>query len=309
MMIYLGLSIYADFGNVIDAFKSFNWFYLPFLIILPFINYVIRFAKWEFYLHQLAIDLKRKDSFIIFMSGLVMTVTPGKMGEVLKSYLLKETYGTEISRSAPIVVAERLTDLIAFIILATFGVFSFGYGYKILLITSAIILSTLFVIGSRKLSFSIIKLCERLPLISRFAGKMEVAYDSIAQLVTLRNLLIATVISVFSWSCECYAFYLIFKGFNTPITLFNATFIYAFATIAGAVTMLPGGLGATEGSMTGLLVLVAKVNIGTAVAATFIIRTATLWFAVLVGSVMVFIYQTTLQRPHSADIGFGETLQ
>ena len=54
--------------------------------------------------------------------------------------------------------------------------------------------------------------------------------------------------------------------------------------------MLPAGLGVTEGSLTFLLVEggVAK-NI--AVAATFIIRVVTLWFALFVGIVSITLYQ------------------
>ena len=54
--------------------------------------------------------------------------------------------------------------------------------------------------------------------------------------------------------------------------------------------MLPGGLGATDASITGLLVLLALPK-SVAVASTLIIRAATLWFAVVVGIVAVMFYQ------------------
>ena len=57
------------------------------------------------------------------------------------------------------------------------------------------------------------------------------------------------------------------------------------ATIFGAVTMLPGGLGVTEGSMTGLLVLLGKMQKAPAFAATMLVRVCTLWFGVTIGVV------------------------
>ena len=54
--------------------------------------------------------------------------------------------------------------------------------------------------------------------------------------------------------------------------------------------MLPGGLGATEASLTGLLVLL-NIPKDISVASTFIIRVATLWFAVLLGIIAVYFYQ------------------
>ena len=57
-----------------------------------------------------------------------MSVTPGKLGEILKSYLLKEENGTEVSKSMPIVFAERLTDFISIVLLSIIGAFVFNYG-------------------------------------------------------------------------------------------------------------------------------------------------------------------------------------
>ncbi|HMS34771.1 MAG TPA: lysylphosphatidylglycerol synthase domain-containing protein [Ignavibacteria bacterium] len=54
--------------------------------------------------------------------------------------------------------------------------------------------------------------------------------------------------------------------------------------------MLPGGLGLTEASLTGLMVLL-NIPKDISVASTFIIRIATLWFSVAVGIVSVYFYQ------------------
>src|SRR5207249_4789587 len=86
------------------------------------INYLLRFLKWELYLRRLGVRIPLSDSFLIFLSGFSLTVTPGKVGEVLKSYLLREAHGVPMARTAPIVVAERLTDLVALALLAVVGV-------------------------------------------------------------------------------------------------------------------------------------------------------------------------------------------
>ena len=91
-------------------------------------NYLVRFGRWELYLKRAGIALPRKESFYIFMSGLVMTVTPGKMGELIKSYLLKESRQVPLTRSGPIVLAERFTDLLAVYLLTLLGGISFAFG-------------------------------------------------------------------------------------------------------------------------------------------------------------------------------------
>jgi uncharacterized protein (TIRG00374 family) len=59
-------------------------------------------------------------------------------------------------------------------------------------------------------------------------------------------------------------------------------FIFAFAMMVGAISVLPGGLGSTEATMIGLLVT-QHVGFDVAVVATAVVRVTTLWFAVSLG--------------------------
>jgi uncharacterized protein (TIRG00374 family) len=86
----------------------------------------------------------------------------------------------------------------------------------------------------------------------------------------------------------------VLRGFGARVDVLPATFIYSFATLFGAATLLPGGLGTTEGSLSGLLVL-RGVPLPDAVAATFVIRACTLWFAVALGAGVVLRYRDQLE--------------
>jgi uncharacterized protein (TIRG00374 family) len=98
------------------------------------------------------------------------------------------------------------------------------------------------------------------------------------------------LLSIISWGFECLGYYLILTNFEIQIDIFWAFFSYSFATIVGALSMLPGGLGVTEGSLT-LLLVQKGLSEYNAFAATFIVRAVTLWFAVLVGAISVLFYQ------------------
>src|SRR5690349_3087003 len=100
----------------------------PLVLALSFCNYIARFFKWEYYTKTLNIQIERKMSFLIFLSSFIMSITPGKVGEVFKSYLLKEYNGTSISKSAPKVFAERITDFLSLVLLSMTGALMFGYG-------------------------------------------------------------------------------------------------------------------------------------------------------------------------------------
>ncbi|MBK8382701.1 MAG: flippase-like domain-containing protein [Ignavibacteria bacterium] len=293
-LVFLGFSIYADFDNLIRTFGEFSWIYFPLVLALSFGNYIIRYYKWEYYRKLLEIDLKPKASFLIFMATFVMSVTPGKMGELLKSYLVREENGTPISRSAPIILAERLTDFISVVLLCIAGAFVFDYGQGIIIGVGLFFLSGVILISSRKLSMKFISYLEKIKLLSRFAHKFQEAYESIYTLVRIKPLIIATFVSAVAWFCECLGLYVILRVYSTishiEVSLMSAVFIYGFSTIIGSIAMLPGGLGVTEASLTGLMVLM-KIPKDVSVASTFIIRVATLWFAVLIGVIAVYFYQ------------------
>ncbi len=289
-LIYLVFMIYVDYEKVISSFKNFNWYLLPVLLLLSFGNYVSRFFKWEYYLKIIDVKLHKLDSLSIFMSGLIMSVTPGKMGELLKSYLVKQVNGTSISKTAPIVFAERATDFLSLTIMALTGAYFYDYGKNIIIIIGLFILTGLIILSNKKLFYKIISLFSNISFISKHILKISTAYESSSKLLSLTPLLLMTLLSIVSWGFECFGYYLILTNFEIEIDVLWAFFSYSFATIVGALSMLPGGLGVTEGSLT--LMLVQKgLSEHNAFAATFIVRAVTLWFAVLVGAISVLFYQ------------------
>jgi uncharacterized protein (TIRG00374 family) len=199
---------------------------------------------------------------------------------------------TPISYSAPIILVERLTDFLGLLMIAFAGAYAIqlDYGRTILILMTVFFVGLLLLLSSQRASLVLIRLVERLPIIGKFAAKVEQAYQSSALLVKPKALAIGIGLGLIAWFCECFGLFLVLEGFDVHFRIMSAAFIYAFATVVGALTFLPGGLGATEASMTGLLVF-AKIPKHTAVATTFIIRAATLWFAVVVGAVALMFYQ------------------
>lgn len=292
-LVFLILTIYADVGTLMQAFSRFQWAWLPVVLVCTSTNYLFRFVKWEYYTKVLGIAPSRRQNLIIFFSSFMMAVTPGKLGEVLKSYLLKQVTGTPVSVSAPVIIAERLTDFIGLIALMILGAWVFGTGRTVVAMFALVFALITALLAWRRGSLMVIDLLAKLPILSRHGARLHAMYDSMARLVRPLPLAYATVVSIVAWFFECLGYYVILRVFNAPPTLLKSAFIYAFSTIVGAVTMLPGGLGTTEGSLTGLAIL-AGVTRGQAVAATFLIRLATLWFAVLLGILVSALFQKRL---------------
>jgi uncharacterized protein (TIRG00374 family) len=296
VVVYAGFAMWGDYRKVADAIARFHWWAFGAACGLAFGNYLVRWLKWEFYLARLEIrGVGRVDSLLTFLSGFVLTITPGKVGEVFKSLVLFETYGVPVARTAPIVVAERVTDVIGIVLLIVIGSLGFEGGLVWAGAGAGLVVVVVVIVASRRMSLAIIRLVERLPgPFRRIGPKLHEAYDSLATLVHPLNLFVPTVLSVGAWALECTALWVILRGFDEPRGIGVATFIYATSTLIGALVPVPGGLGVTEGSLEKQLVKLAGIPTAQATGAMTLVRFATLWFAVLVG----FVSLSLLKRRH-----------
>src|SRR5438067_13070457 len=140
-LVMAAIALYADFPQMLKALVNFRWEFLPLILGLTLFNYFWRFIKWQYYLKRLKVKIHWQKSLLIFISGLSMAITPGKVGELLKSYLLKRSTGEAISRTSPIIMAERLTDGIAMIGLAAIGLVLYRAGLELMLALLVIVLA------------------------------------------------------------------------------------------------------------------------------------------------------------------------
>ena len=134
VLVVFALSVSSDATRLLQVLARFDWAIVPYVIGLTLVNYCLRFLKWQYYLRVVGISsVPVAQSATIFVAGLSMVITPGKVGELLKSYLLRHHRGVPIGKSAPIIVAERLTDGIAMILLASVGLLTYRVGFQILI--------------------------------------------------------------------------------------------------------------------------------------------------------------------------------
>lgn len=287
----LGVAVYgvfvawAGYRDIRASLATFRPSAFAFAIGLATLNYGLRFLKWEYYLARLEIrGIPKLDSFLIFLSGFVLTVTPGKVGEVFKSAVLAETHGVPAARTAPIVVAERLTDVIGVIALIVLGSLGFSGGLLWAGVGAvAVALGLVFVVW-RAPGEALLAFMERRPgRLSRAAPKLRESFDSLRIVASPTALLWPSLLSVVGWGGEGFALYLLVSGFGVATSPALCMFFYATATLAGAVIPVPGGLGVAEAMIQEQLVRLGNVPHGAATSAMILIRFATLWWAVVVG--------------------------
>jgi uncharacterized membrane protein YbhN (UPF0104 family) len=264
--LYGAFALLAGYREIGDSLEGYGWWSLALALALATANYGLRFAKWQYYLSLLDVrGVRRSDSLLVFLAGFTLTVTPGKVGEVLRSVLLQTTYGIPVARTAPIVVADRLTDAIGVIVLVVLGV--------------GLILW-------RTPALALVRWFERRPNpLRKLARDVEAALQSLYTVASPRALLWPAVLAAVAWACEAVALYAVLYGFGTPVSMSLAVFFYSTAMLAGGIVPLPGGLGVAEPIMQEGLIQVAGIARAPATAAMVLTRLATLWWAVLLGFV------------------------
>ena len=281
--VFVALMGYGDFSSTVGEIGSLPFRYRCAGLGLAVSNFLLRFLRWAFYLKVLRIEAPIGISGLVFLSGLAMSITPGKAGELVKCYLLNGKTGVPVSRSAPAVVMERLTDVISVIILGLTG-------FVLLPVPVIMVLAAALVVTVAGLMFAVSRQASRLtrmPLLSRWSAMLQDSQEGFKELAAPRVMSVAVAIGAVAWFAEGLALWVILKGIGSEIDLVRALPIYAAATLVGAVTALPGGLVGTEGSMLAFLQQSGVTRAG-ASAGTVLIRLVTLWFAVLVGLLALF---------------------
>ena len=299
-LLYIGYALYNDLEETAHELRGFNWPLYGGVLVLTLVNYGLRYLKWHYLLGQLGVHLPHRTNLWVFGTGLAMVISPAKAGEVVKPYLVRVLTGTPILRTLPALVAERVTDGIAVVALAAIGIRTFAPERVDVLVGAVIILGSGFVVLlNQRLSLWILAQLGRIPVIAGVAGKLEEAYIAMRTCLAPLPLVVTVCMSLAAWFAECIGLWLVFQGLSVYTTLDVATFLYAFSTTAGGFS--PGGLGVTDLVLGELgQVLIPELTGGGAVAASLLIRVATLWFGVVLGAFALLRIETVIARHKQA---------
>lgn len=281
--VYLTLAVLTGFEDLREAFARFRWPLIPAILGLVLISYIGRFVRWLYYLRLLNVSVPLKENAAIFAAGLSMTISPGKLGEVLKSVFVRQVAGAPVARTAPTVLAERVTDGTGMILWGLLGALAFSFGPGLLLAFLALTVFGIVVLRSKRLSLLAERILSKTPFLNRFAPYLGDFHGATDELLGVRALVVGTVVSFISWGFEIAAVYLCTIGIGAEVPFLMVVFIFAVSSIVGVASMLPGGIGPAEAGLAGQFIALAGLASGLAAALTIVIRLATLWFAIVLG--------------------------
>ena len=280
---YLGFALWGGWREVGQAIRQVGAPGIGLALALALLNYGLRFVRWQLYLARLGHPGPWRPSLRIYLAGFALTTTPGKVGEALRGVLLQR-WGVPYPHSFAAFFSERLSDLVAIVLLALLGLSTHASARPLVISGLVLSLLGLAVLANGRWTQA---------LLDRVHETGSRARRGLRHLLTVlveaRHchapgvLAQASLLALVAWSAEAWAFHLILHRMGADTPLVFAVFVYAVSMLAGALSFTPGGLGSAEAVMVGLLVW-QGVDASDAVAATLVIRLATLWFAVGLGA-------------------------
>lgn len=272
----------SDGQAVFEAIGRINPARLSLAVILVSGAFVIRFAKWESLSQTAGVSLTRRTSAIVFFSGFMLTVTPGKAGEIWKAGFAAQVGEAAVARVTGVVAAERFTDLAALAAFVALGPLVIGSGVLMAAVALGVTASLVVVVRSHTVWSLVQRILEHLPVANRYIARTDTLRETTDTLFRHRPIAIATGLSLLAWALEGLAFWVVLDSIGVSPTLTTVFFVYAAGLLAGAVSLLPGGVGVTEASTVGLLVAlgypIELVTVG-----VLITRVISLWYAVAIG--------------------------
>ena len=288
VIFYSVISIYSGIDDISENFKSMNFHY-----VIPIIGVVLMsiiFRSWiqKLLLEQIQVKLSIKDSFLLFLSGLALIISPGGTGQVIKSYFLKEKYGISISKSIPVILFERYYDLIsvtALVMVSICIIFSFE-AFIVSILALIIIFIVSIILRKESLFTKFLSLQKKIMFTKQLEINERELYQSVKLLNNYSLVWKISVLTILITFWDGIAIYMGFLSFGMDIGYFEATQFYYTSLILGVMSLIPGGMGVLEGGFT---VLSSKyLEMALAISIIIFIRLTTIWFTTFLGMIIAF---------------------
>jgi uncharacterized membrane protein YbhN (UPF0104 family) len=289
--VYLGVAIWAGLPAVAEGMARIGAGVLAGGVAATAVSLLLRFARWHLVLRSLAHAPPLGADLRAYLSGLALTTTPGKLGETLRSALLHR-FGVPVGTSLAAFFVDRLSDVVGVLALAALTASGVPASANFAGLACIVLGAAWFLRylashpGARA---TVVGAVDRVRL-HRLARWIEHGTVGFAALWSPRRVAVYVAFGLAAYGLQAATFAW-FAQYAWPGLGFAAAMhVFLVATLAGAASMVPGGLGAMELAVVALLAIDGvPVALGTSLAIA--IRAVTLWFAILVGLVCLSTFR------------------
>ncbi|MGO8685579.1 MAG: lysylphosphatidylglycerol synthase transmembrane domain-containing protein [Candidatus Dormibacteria bacterium] len=263
------------------AISRFDLLLIPAILGLSAAYYVLQGLRWYFLLRDVGSRIGIGDSILLNIAGQSTTMLP--LGELSRAVFASEACpDLEFGEVVATVTVQELIMTLILIVIAVPGVLSIHRGLPVLIVALVGIAGAMAMLLVPPCFHFVHRLVERTPVLRRFTGQVDRLRQETVVLLQRPETLGWSVLSVAGAGASVTLFWLVVLGVGGDLSWPVTSFVLAASYVAGAISLIPGGIGASEASVIGLLVLVG-VDPAAATAAALIQRVADKGFATLMG--------------------------
>mgnify|MGYP001320868835 CR=1 FL=1 len=281
--LYAAILIATDINTISSKISDFKIETIPVIVLLVTSGWFVLFFRWYLLLRNAKIFIPTKDSFLIFMSGVALTIIPGKVGELVKSQLLKTKFGIARSKTVPIVILEQFYTALGIVTLSFFGIWYFELGVYVFGFFAAVLVFVFVLLSSRNTFNKIASLLEKRKFTSKFVEPLSSSYNAIKNGIRGPITLYASSLSILFWLIEAISIYFILLAFGVETIEFVAIIsTYTTSIMLGILSFLPIGIGVVEGTLASFFTIYG-IDVSLALTIVIVIRLFTRWYGVSFG--------------------------
>ena len=273
----------SDFSIISEKISNFKINYLPLILFFVSASWIPLIIKWHFLLKNSEVDVPLTKSIAVFFSGVAFEITPGQIGALIKSQILKTSYNIPRTKTVPIVIVEKVYDLIGAILASVIGIIILGMEIYLIAIAISVLAFIFFFMYHKPASELFFNRITKLKFFSKHIENISGFYEIVQKSTNVRAATICILLALAYWFMVSAAAYYTLISFDVNILDYlKVLAIYSTSTLLGAISFIPAGIGITEGSIAGLFTL-NGIDVSTALILAVMIRIFTLWYSVSVG--------------------------
>ncbi len=294
IVVYIVFIAYSDGMKII-----YNIVQLKIDLFFVFVGFwslavVFRIIRWHVFMRSITKDIPLIRNVIYYLSGYSMLLSPGRIGEVIKSPFIKRDYGISVSKTASVIFVERFYDILASITIIGIAISFTTLPKNILVIPISMIIIMIIIMLNKKLFTKITTRLSGIKIIKNLIPNADESFEVIFGLIKLRFFLRGTGLTLCAVFCESISVYYLLESLGNKFDFATLTAIFHISNFLAAASMIPGGIGILEGGFSGMLILY-KIPTDISFSASILLRIVATGFFTIIGLVNLrIISKTTL---------------
>lgn len=278
-----GLLFAVDPRSVGAAVATFDPAFLAPLVMLAAAFYALQGLRWHQLLRRVGVRQRLAESELVNLAGqTVAAVLP--LGDLTRALMASESSGVEFGATAATVTVQELTYTLLLVLVALPGLVHLPGGVEW---TVAVVAGVVAVVGMLTVPRVVRRVQNAVahtPGLRRLRPQIEALQRETGRLLAQPAVLAGSVLDLARVVVATSALLLILHGLHVGgVSWWDAALVLAVSYVGGALSLLPGGIGANEASVVGVLVLVG-VNPAAAAAAAILQRLSLSGIAALGGA-------------------------